>query len=108
MNKKIDISDVKIEWLSKRAIVLLSIFAHAAKKSEGHIIDLRAVNVLSQISDLVNASDNDELFDIYQHIKRAIKVSLSEENVSVETAQELAKLSAFDSAIKSQNRHRPH
>jgi hypothetical protein len=58
MNKKIGLSDVKIEWLNKRALVLISIFSRAAHKMESQVID------------------------IYNRIKREIKVSLSEENIS--------------------------
>jgi hypothetical protein len=112
MNKKIGLSDVKIEWLNKRALVLTSIFAHAANKLENHVIDLRSDDVLSQVSDLAKTSGNAELLDIYDRIKREIKVSLSEKNTTVEAAKAVAKLSVYDSPSKNSsaelhNRYRP-
>ncbi len=92
MNKKIDISDVKIEWLNKRALVLISIFAHAANKSCGEVIDLRDDDVLSQVLAIAKSSGNAELADIYQRIKREIKLSLSEGSAS----QEADKLAVYD------------
>jgi len=35
MNQKIGLCNIKIEWLNKRAIVLISIFASAANMIEG-------------------------------------------------------------------------
>jgi len=107
MNKKIGLSEVKIEWLNKRTLVLISIFAHAANKMEDHVIDLRTDDVLSQISDLAKTSGNAELIDIYDRIKREIKVSLSKENSSAKAAKEVAKLSIYDSPAKVHNRYRP-
>lgn len=108
MNKKIDISDVKIEWLNKRALVLISIFAHAANKSCGIVINLRDDDVLSQVLALAKSSDNAELVDIYQRIKREIKVSLSEAYASVEATQEVDKLSVYEISDKPQSRQQHH
>jgi hypothetical protein len=107
MNKKIGLSEVKIEWLNKRALVLISIFAHAAYKSEKHIIDLRAEDVLSQVSSLVKASNNAELTSLYKTIKREIEVSISDQNVSPKVAKEVAKLSVDGSPAMAHNRYRP-
>jgi len=103
INKKIGLSDVKVEWLNKRALVLISIFSHAANKSGGNIIDLRADNVLCQISSLARTSNNAELIDIYQRIKREIKVSLCESNSSREAAQEVSKLAVYDDCAEKQD-----
>jgi len=107
MNKKIDISDVKIEWLNKRALVLISIFAHAANKSEGKVIDLRAGDVLGQVSNLAKTTDDSELIGLYQRIKREIKISLSEENATTEATQEVSKLAVYDGPADVENRYRP-
>jgi hypothetical protein len=107
MNKKIGLSDVKIEWLNKRALVLTSIFANAANKMGNHTIDLRSDDVLSQVSDLAKTSGNAELLDIYNRIKREIKISLSEEHASAEAAKEVAKLPAYVTPTKLQNQYRP-
>lgn len=78
MNKKIRLNDIKIEWLNKRALVLISIFSTAAYKQERVVIDLRASDVLDQISTLVKTSGNNELASIYQRIKREVRLSLRE------------------------------
>jgi hypothetical protein len=106
MNKKIGLSDVKIEWLNKRALVLTSIFANAANKMGNHTIDLRSDDVLSQVSDLAKTSGNAELLDIYARIKREIKVSLSEKHASAEAAKEVERLSIYDSRSDIQNQYR--
>jgi len=114
MNKKIGLSDIRIEWLNKRALVLTSIFAHAANKMENHVIDIRSDDVLIQVSKLAKTSGNAELLDIYDRIKREIKVSLSEEHASPEATKEVAELSVYDSPAqpriardKLHNRYRP-
>jgi hypothetical protein len=96
MNKKIGLSDVKIEWLNKRALVLISIFAHAANKSGGHVVDLRSKNVLCQISSITKQSNDPELLDIYQRIKRGVKVSLSERRASINQMKEISVLASID------------
>jgi len=105
MNKKIDISDVKTEWLNQRALVLISIFSVAANKAGGHIIDLRADDVLKHISTLAKNSNNAELFSIYQRIKREIRVSLSEANISIETGKEVDELAIPITLSKRPNRY---
>ena len=81
MNKKIKLNDVKIEWLNKRALVLISIFSTAAYKQERVVIDLRASSVLDEISALVKRTDNTELKSLYQRIKREVRISLREVNL---------------------------
>ena len=78
MNKKIKLNDIKIEWLNKKALVLISIFSTAAYKQERVVINLRASDVLDQISALAKQSDNAELKGLYQRIKREVRLSLSE------------------------------
>jgi hypothetical protein len=107
MNRKIGLSEVKIEWLNKRSLVLISTFAQAANKLENYIIDLRSDDVLSQVSRLMKKSNNAELISIYNKIKREIKISLSKGNVSPEAAKEIAKLSAYNDPAEDQNRYRP-
>ncbi len=107
MNKKIGLCDVKVEWLNKRALVLISIFAHAANKNNGTVVDLRADDVLCTISEIAKTSDSAELASIYQRIKREIKVSLSEAETSEQAAREVAKLSVFETPAEVRNRYRP-
>ena len=106
MNKKIGLSEVKIEWLNKRALVLISIFSHAANKEEGHVIDLRADDVLCKISALIKVTENAELHDIYKRIKREIKVSLSTSNPSTKAAIEGLNMPMYDDCTESANRRR--
>lgn len=87
MNKKIKLNDIKIEWLNKKALVLISIFSTAAYKQERVVIDLRASNVLDQISALVKQSGNAELKSLYQRIKREVRLSLSEAKLEDDEVQ---------------------
>jgi hypothetical protein len=73
---KIEMSNIKIEWLSTKALVLISIFASAASKRENKIINLREENVLQNISDIAKASDHAELKQLYTRIKHELKMSL--------------------------------
>ncbi len=77
MNKKISLNDIKVEWLNKRALVLISIFSTAAYKQERVVIDLRANNVLEQVSSIAKTSGNAELASLYQRIKHEVRLSLS-------------------------------
>jgi len=93
MTKKINLSNVKVDWLNKRALVLISIFAHIANKDESGVIDLRAPDVLKQVSSLAKTSGNDELTGLYEKIKTQIKLSMVDANLSSEAAQQVAKAS---------------
>lgn len=108
MNMKIDIADVKLEWLNRRTLVLISIFAHAANKSDGKIIDLRAGDVLNQISSLAKSSNNEELLSIYKRIKREIKLSLAPENASARDAEDIVKASTLEENKVTNKRQLPH
>ncbi len=96
MNQKIGLCNIKIEWLNKRAIVLISIFASAANKIEGGSINLTDDDVLSKISYLAKTSGNAELLGLYKQIKHQIKISLSEANSCKDASQEVAKLSVYN------------
>lgn len=91
--KKIDLSNVKVEWLNKRALVLISIFAHIANRDENVVIDLRADDVLNQLSSLSKSSDNEELSQLYKKIKTQIKLSMVDTRLSDEAAQQVARAS---------------
>ena len=91
--KKIDLSKVKIDWLNKRALVLISIFAHIANRDENVVIDLRADDVLKQVSSLTKSSDNEELSQLYKKIKTQIKLSMVDTRLSDEVAQQVAQAS---------------
>ena len=91
--KKIDLSNVKIDWLNKRALVLISIFAHIANRDENVVIDLRADDVLNQVSLLTKSSDNEELCELYKKIKTQIKLSMVDTRLSDEAAQQVAQAS---------------
>ena len=108
MIKKIGISEVKLEWLNKRALALISIFAHVANKSCGEVINLRDDDTLSQVLALARSSNNAELIDIYQRIKREIKVSLSKRHASEEATQEVNKLSIYEITDKVQKQNHHH
>ena len=105
MNQKIGICDVKVEWLNKRSLVLISIFASAANKLEGKTIDLLSEDVLSRICALAKETDNAELIDIYKRIKLEIKKSLSEINANNEASQEVAKRSVYQGLDTSQQQY---
>ncbi len=91
--KKIDLSKVKIDWLNKRALVLISIFAHIANRDENVVIDLRADDVLKQVSSITKSSDNEELSQLYKKIKTQIKLSMVDTRLSDEVAQQVAQAS---------------
>ena len=91
--KKIDLSKVKIDWLNKRALVLISIFAHIANRDENVVIDLRADDVLKQVSSLTKSIDNEELSQLYKKIKTQIKLSMVDTRLSDEVAQQVAQAS---------------
>ena len=93
MTKKIDLSNVKIDWLNKRALVLTSIFAHIANKDENVVIDLRADDVLQQVSSIAKTSGNEELSELYTKIKTQIKLSMVDTSLSDEAAQQVAQAS---------------
>ncbi len=93
ITKKIDLSNIKIDWLNKRALVLISIFAHIANRDERVIIDLRADDVLKQVSSLTKSSDNEELSQLYKKIKTQIKLSMVDTRLSDEVAQQVARAS---------------
>ena len=92
MNKKICIEDIKIEWLNKRSLVLISIFTHALHKHNGVVIDLRAPDVLAQVSDQARKTQNLELQDIYRQLKKQIRVSLADAAHNDHSAEELESL----------------
>lgn len=93
LTKKIDLSNVKIDWLNKRALVLISIFAHIANRDESVVIDLRADDVLKQVSSLAKSSSNEELSQLYKKIKTQIKLSMVDTRLSDEVAQQVAQAS---------------
>jgi len=99
--KKIDLSNVKIDWLNKRALVLISIFAHIANRDENVIIDLRADDVLNQVSSLTKSCDNQELSELYKKIKTQIKLSMVDTSLSDEAAQQVAQASVDQEPIYS-------
>ena len=99
--KKIDLSNVKIDWLNKRALVLISIFAHIANRDENVIIDLRADDVLNQVSSLTKSCDNEELSELYKKIKTQIKLSMVDTSLSDEAAQQVSQASVDQEPIYS-------
>lgn len=105
MNQKISICDVKTEWLNKKALVLISIFASAANKLEEKPIDLLSEDVLKSVCALAKQTNNSELIDIYQRIKLEIKKSLTEINVIKEASEEVAKLSVYNDVTESQKQY---
>jgi len=94
MNKKIRLDEIKVEWLNKRALVLISIFATAAYKQERVVIDLRASDVLEQVSSIVKSSNNAELNSLYQRIKREVRLSLQNVKFEDEVQQARATVEA--------------
>jgi len=108
MNKKADIYNVKIKWINRHTLVLISTFTHVANKSDGTVIDLRADNVLSQISSLAKTSCNEELLNIYRRIKREIELSLRDKNTSIETTKEVTKTAGHDALFTTDGRRLLH
>ena len=89
---KIELSNIKIEWLSAKTLVLISIFASAASKLENVTINLRSDNVLQDVSDVAKASDHAELKQLYTRIKHELKMSLYKATKDERFAQEVMHL----------------
>lgn len=73
---KIELGDIKTEWLNTKALVLISIFANEASKLENVTINLRSNDVLQQISIVAKSSQHTSLMQLYSNIKREVKMSL--------------------------------
>lgn len=89
---KIELSNIKIEWLSTKALVLISIFASAASKRENETINLRSDNVLQHISDVAKSSEHAELKQLYSRIKQELKMSLYNATKNERFAHEVMRL----------------
>ena len=92
MNKKINLSNIDVSWLNKRALVLISIFAHVAHKEENTIIDLLSEDVLNQVSSLVKSTNNAKLVDLYAHIKIQIKMSVVDAKSNTKTSEQVSRV----------------
>lgn len=91
---KIKLSNVKTEWLSTKALVLISIFANEAEKLESLTINIRSDDVLQHISMIAKASEHVSLKQLYSNIKREVKISLYSAQKNEQFASDVAQVSA--------------
>lgn len=89
---KIELSDIKTEWLNTKALVLISIFANEAFKLEHITVNLRSNDALQQISIIARTSQHTSLKQLYSNIKREVKMSLYNATKNERFAEEVAGL----------------
>lgn len=104
---KIKLSNIKTEWLSTKALVLISIFANEAEKLEGLTINIRNEDVLQHISMIANASEHVSLKQLYSNIKREVKMSLYSAQKNQQFAHEVAQVSAKKTQRQSETSTNP-
>lgn len=88
MSNKIDIRNVKMEWLNSRCLAQVTKYAKLAHDYDGIVIDVRDDGVLGQIRDHVGQTDDRGLMAVYSRIKREIKACLADPSLSKEVLEE--------------------
>ena len=69
MLNKIDIRNIKMDWLCSRCLMRISNYAKLAHDYDGTVIEIQSEEVLGQIRDHVVNLDNIELKLAYEKIK---------------------------------------
>lgn len=88
MVKKINIRDVKVNWLNVRCLTLLSKYVQEANSSEDVVINLRDPDVLQQVMEHAKETHDEELRHLYMNLRMELRFNLSEESVALQIASE--------------------
>ena len=89
MLNKIDIRNIKMDWLCSRCLMRISNYAKLAHDYDGTVIEIQSEGVLGQIRDHVVNLDNIELKLAYEKIKVEIKNRLGDPKLSDEISEEI-------------------
>lgn len=99
MPSKISISELQLQQLDTASLALIAKFAYALKVHDGNVISLRDEHALRSVVHEAKKSDSAELRQIYEELKRALKVHLNSKQDG-----KLRPLSTLENQTKLNNR----
>ena len=76
---KICMSDFRVEQLDSKSLTCILKFAHALKKHNGTVLQVKDEKVIKQVIDQVRHTDCDELKELYQELKHSLRAQVSRE-----------------------------
>lgn len=88
MVTRINIRDVKVNWLNVRCLTLISKYVQEANKNDGVVINLRDPDVLQQVMEHAKHTNSEQLRNLYMNLRMELRFNLSEQSVADQIAAE--------------------
>lgn len=88
MVTRINIRDVKVNWLNVRCLTLISKYVQEANKNDGVVINLRDPDVLQQVMEHAKQTNSEQLRNLYMNLRMELRFNLSEQSVAEQIAAE--------------------